>query len=132
CRPAAVQNTTCVSIGGQPGTWQAISDTMTVSSSVSSKRRRIQPRRRSVKALFCWSFLMKPSMTNHLPGLVSGVHDFIHLNREGHGWPERLRPDGEEKAEKGRERVRKSTSGGADRTQQDRTARISDAGHPGG
>src|SRR5204863_211172 len=50
CRPAAVQNTTCVSIGGQPGTLQASSDTITVSASLSAKRALVQPRRRTTAA----------------------------------------------------------------------------------
>ena len=42
---------------------------MTVSSSVSAKRWRVQPRTRSVNVLFCWSFLAKPSMAIIGPGL---------------------------------------------------------------
>src|SRR5215470_10708116 len=61
CRPAGVQNTTCVSIGGQPGTLQAICETITVSSAASVNRARVHSRTRSRASLFS-SFLVKPSM----------------------------------------------------------------------
>src|ERR1700724_2964279 len=60
-----VQNTRWVSIGGQPGTLQAISDTMTVSSSVSAKRVRAQSRTRSAAAPFPGLFLLKPSIATY-------------------------------------------------------------------
>src|SRR5262249_6064855 len=57
-----VQNTTCVSIGGQPGTLQASSDTITVSSSVSAKRALVQLRTRATAAAWSGLFVVKPSM----------------------------------------------------------------------
>ncbi len=115
--PAAVQNTTWVSIGGQPGTAQAISDTMTVSSSASAKRARVHSRTRSSAASWTGLFLVKPSMA-----------------KQDQGTPGRgqARPGLMTWRMKGSERGRNSTGGGAHRAEQDRNPRLSDAGHSGG
>src|SRR5262245_56219522 len=80
-RSGAVQTAITVSSGGQPGSPQATSATVTATSSASLNRARVHVRTRSRAARWSGPLLMKPSMADLRLGVIAGLDPAIHPSR---------------------------------------------------